>query len=426
MKIAFCLYEMPHLGGIVGHNEHLTHGLKALGHEVSIFRMQWSRTVAPRGYNDMSGYVVGAFGIKVHMARRWVFPKANWIAYKGGSNVAAAVRRLRRFDVVVWIMPVPTKNKNNRGNLDWLQLMRRVDVPQFAFSHDGNLLKTYPHIAEVVDHLDGLICVHPSSYNAASAIPIPRVMILNPQPPRDREPTPWEQREPGWIAPQTFKGWKHVPELVEAAGYMDPSTRKHVSGEGLDYNYLTSDGKCKYYHGDDSRWPGQKVWDVAVANGMTYRPWVTDVERDEILQEITCLVDPSWSRAYSAQGGHFNRTAVDAVRSGAIPVARPMGMGSELFKPMESYYPVPDGVGPREYAETVDQVCRLTSSEARPILAGGEALLHLFDRDRIAEQFIGFITAGAGGYYGKVECPDRVDPKVKEASDRLMADFFGA
>lgn len=433
MKVAFCVYDINNLGGIPGHAEHLALGMQELGHETDLYQLLWRPVARSQHLRNKSGYIVGAFGIPVHMAKGWEFPASRRLAYKGRHASASSARVLSRYDLVIWEIPVPTKQRDNFGNTDWVQVYRDCEATQVAVVHDGNMTKAYPHICEVADYLAGVVCVHPCAYNSASGLDIPRVMILNPQPPRSEPPVPWKLRNRGWLACQTFKGWKHVHELIEAVPFMN-NLECHVAGGGIEHNYLTSKTKCKpsYHHGPDTPWPGRPFWEVAEENGMTYHGWITPSQRDSWLQKLTCLVDPSWSRNYSKIGDHFNRTTVEAIRSGAIPIARPLGISTnlagvgELFKPMEHYYPVPHDVDAPGYASCVTAACTMSDSEAAHMREAGEDLLQLFDRSRIATQYIGFTSAGDGGYYRRVVCPNERSEDLREGSNSVMENFFGA
>ncbi len=403
MKIAICLYPIMDLGGIVNHTEQLIGGFKDLGHSVDLLELSW-KNKHPKANNKAvdNTWEWGPSGIQHHQGKGWNFPARNRFGYKGRWRLGETKQKLEGYDLVIWSVPVPTKLAEHRGNNDWPKLYDLKHPKQIAVIHDGNCASACPHILHIAGHLTGLACVHPCAYNGADIFPVKRQMILNPQD-LSCSYCSWDDKATGFISLQTFKAWKHVHELIEAIAYMPKRKDQEfrwIVGEGIEYRYMVSEEKCKpqYYHygrdlqeGDQEYWfSGMKFWDAAIENGMQ-RPdkgWWSAKVATAMLKQTRALIDPSWSNKYSMKGGHPNRVVVDAIRCGAIPVARPLGMGAEIFQAGVHYVPIPTGAGPQEYADTVLAVSNMPLVLVKLYQEAGRDKLQLFERGKIASMYL--------------------------------------
>lgn len=397
MKILVALHPCMDLGGIINHTEQLIGGLKDLGHDVDLKEFVWKTRV--HGRNPDGNFVVGPSGIPHHQGKGWKFRSRDRVPYRGGA-LNAARQILKTYDIVIWTVPVPSKNKDNMGNHDWPALydLEICGVKQIAFIHDGNASSGSLHLTAVQEHLSGLACVHPCAYEGSAIFTPPRELIVNPQYEPVREVRRWEDKKPGFVNMQTFKAWKHVHELIEAIAYMPPRREgelREVAGKGIEYQYMTSEDKCKahYFHDRsgfafERSFGGLKFWTAAVENGMVHHDYWSSDEVDEWLSHARVLVDPSWSKKYAAVGAHFNRVVVDAMIRGAIPVARRMGMGTDFFKPGEHYVSIAEGATPQEYADVVLSVGDMTAAEAQRYREAALEILPIFDRKKVAQSVI--------------------------------------
>lgn len=416
MRILLAFYPIDDMGGMINHNEQLCAGLEELGHEVHT-RVFLPREDVPR--NGVAGGrgTTGHADLEFDQRRGYSWPRAACVPYYGRAN-RSAVELLESFDLVIWQVAVPTKRKENLGNMDWLKLYD-ARVKQVAVIHDGNFLASYPWLYYVRKKLSGLACVHHCAMNSARHISTPSALILNPQeigelP--DLSHSAWRDRRPGFLSVQTWKAWKRVPELLAALPYATDIV-KSVAGKGIDYYYLTSEDKCKY--------PG--VWDAAMRSGMQYLDVITNQERDNILQSVTCLVDPSWSKKYAAIGGHFNRVMIDAIKMGALPIVRPWGIGAdangaggELFVSGENCVSIPQNVGPAEYGALLTEYCHMEYGKYVHIMGQAVELLPRFERKLIAQQFINLAYGDLAVSYGFDS------PQVKLDASEAIINFFGA
>lgn len=422
MKILIALHSCMDLGGIINHTEQLIGGLKDLGHTVHLKQLVWA--IRANGQNRDGDFSLGPSGIPHHQGKGWNFPIQHRIPYRGAASLNSAKQILSGYDLIVWTVPVPPKNKDNEGNSDWPEL---YDLPssvrQIAFVHDGNARNGAPHMMMIQDKLSGLAAVHACALNGSDFLTVPRSLILNPQQMPIRGVAAWTERAPGFVNMQTFKAWKHAHELIQAIAYMpkkDEGEYREVAGKGIEYQYLTSEDKCKdeYFHAD-----GRKFWDAALENGMVHHDyWNTD-EVEQWLQTARVLVDPSWSKKYAAVGGHWNRVVVDAMIHGAIPVATRMGMGSELFKAGENYVPIPEGGNdPQLYADIILETGNMNETSARRYREANLELLPFFDRRNVAQKLLNLAFGALDGTEIRV---GKTDPEIKKKFEDLMFNHYG-
>jgi len=437
MKIAIVLYGINNMGGIINHTEELIAGFKELGHETVLFEAIWKDKVRDQK-RDTSTFSIGHSGLFVDQGRGWCFPAVNRLPYKGVEAVERSKAVLSGFDLIIWQIPVPTMQEHQRGNSDWLGLYD-VPVKQIAVIHDGNLENSYPWLASVADNMIGLACVHPCAYATAENIPLPRAMIFNPQPALDEQAfaLPYEKRNKGFVNCQIFKGWKHVDDLVKAIAYMpakESDEFRFIAGGGLEQAYMTSPNKCKdrykYLEDPTSPWYGRKIWDVAVENGMEFLGYIDNQTRDSLLSMSRLLIDPSWSNRYSKKGDHFNRVVVDAIRMGAIPVARPLGISDNLegngvvFKAGVNYLSIPHSADtPKKYADYIVEYSNMPSHKAEEIRNNCRETFNLFDRKVIAQQFIDLSNGNPTGYYNDLKI-GKLSEKICAGAEKAFAEFW--
>ena len=439
MKILITMYNINNPGGIINHNENLIAGLQQIGHEVDFVELVWRTSVKGKKTTDQNEYMTGASGIPVHQGKGWLFPQSKRYPYKGDWNITRWQRFANEFDLIIWQIPVPTKQRDNTGNMDWVHLYELdSSVKQLAIIHDGNMQKSYPWISHISQHLTGLACVHPCAYHGAAVLDVPRALILNPQDISTASPSiDWEQRRKGFISLQTFKGWKHVDDLVRSIPHMDINTKKILAGGGIEYNYMTSKEKCKpnYFITPENdadihpNYYGEKIWDAALDHQMDWLGYISETTAQKYMQKLRCIIDPSWSVAYAKIGDHFNRVVVDGIIQGLIPIARDLGISTntdgegEVFKPNENYMMVPHDAKPKEFAEIVESTLNLPEDIAAEVHFNNYKLLQHFDRERVAYEYIDLATNLPAGWYQKLETGTLTE-SVKQKTDTIISTFF--
>lgn len=427
MKIIVVLHSVMDLGGIINHTEQLIGGLKDLGHTVHF--KQLVNGAATHDQRREGDFLIGPSGIPHHQGKGWNFSRNDRMSYKGSAMAASVRQVLSGYDLVIWTIPVPSKNKDNVGNSYWTEM---YDLPkkvkQVAFIHDGNAMKGIPHILAIQEHLTAVACVHECALKGSSFLTVPRAMVLNPQENPVRDVVSWNDKRPGFVSMQTFKAWKHVHELVAAIAYMSSKREgelREIAGKGIEYQYMTSEDKCKpeYFHPAESRFGERKIWEVALENGMTHHDYWNSVKVELMLQQARVLVDPSWSNSYSKNGGHWNRVVVDAMIQGCIPVATKLGMGDSLFKDFVHYEPVsPGGEDPEFYAEIIQETSNMSAQKAARYREAALEILPLFDRKVVAQRLLDLVNGDLNGSeirYGEE------NPRVRASAEDICFNHFG-
>jgi hypothetical protein len=387
MKFLMTLFQIQDYGGIINHAEYLTKGLKELGHEVDFCMLVPKSAVsnrAPiRGRDGDYKSLEGGTGYKFHQARGWKgVPKIPYVSKQARD---AFKDRCSKYDAVLWHIPVPTLNKDNTEITAWLDLYDHSSK-NIAIIHDGNLPKLYPHLISVSEYFHAAVCVHESAYNSAEYLDIPRKLILNPFKIHGDLGLGFDKRS-GALAIQIFKAWKRVDTLVRAVPFIQEPVV--VGGAGIEYRYMTSKDKCKPKYFDAQ---GNRIWAIALNTGMSYHGVVPNEEVLRLLGETKLQIDPSFSKKYSGYGAHFNRTTVEAMIKGAVPMATDLGMkNSQIFKSGQNYIEIPHTATPEEFGDIVNE--GLTNKEQwETIQHNNLGLLNKFDMRNVAQEYVDIVT----------------------------------
>ncbi len=438
MKVLITFYDVNNPGGMINNQEGLYAGLRRLGHDVDVVRLEW-KTSCSRGSATRDTRIMGRQGMMYDQELGWIWPVEKRFAYKGRKNLKKWKQFASRFDLIIWQIPVPTKQKNNFGNLDWLDLYD-VPVKQIAYVHDGNFKKMYPWLCAVRKHLIGIAGTHPCAYHSTALMGLPRALVFSAQVNIKRRwsDNPYGKRSPGFLSLQTFKAWKRVPELVRAVPHMSSRVEKKLlAGGGLHYHYMTSKDKLKEeYKIDRRRDPdisedcaGERIWDVAMYCGMEYLGYIHNKRRDRILSSVRLIVDPSWSHSYSKQGDHINRAVIDGLICGCVPVARNLGVATnpegngEFFLANKNYVMVPWNATPREFGEIVSEAANMPRSKYEDMLAAGRELVSHWDYRVVAQGFIDLANERPAGFY-KSRGKEKYNPVLEEICQYELDHFF--
>ncbi len=397
MKFLMTLFQIQDYGGIINHAEYLALGMKELGHTVD-FRVLVprdkivQRTSVPK---DIHEYSTLGTGYKFHQARGWYgIPKVPYLS-KYHRNIFK--EKCSEYDAVLWHIPVPTMSKDNKDVYQWLDLYDN-GTKNIAIIHDGNLPELYPHLLKVADQFHACACVHESAFISGDILPIPRKLILNPfQMKSYPDYLPFHRRN-GFAAIQVFKAWKRVDTLIRAIPYMSTTESKMVGGEGIEYRYMTSKDKCKpkYFNSE-----GERIWDIALQCGMEHLGTVRNEVVLEHLRKVKLQIDPSYSKKYSSFGAHFNRTTVEAMIQGAVPMATDWGMkNSKIFTAGQNYIEIPAECPPSLFADIIDD--GLTNQRQwEEIVENNYELCKLFDMKNVAQDYVSLVKSETEVQIGK-------------------------
>jgi glycosyltransferase involved in cell wall biosynthesis len=281
------------------------------------------------------------------------------------------------YDLIIWVVPVPSKKKLFPGWEDLYNLKKS----QVMVIHDGNLNKLYPHAYDVMPMIRAVVGVHDCAYNsikentawATRLIPNPQIIT------RMRDVN-FKNRDDSVFSAQTFKRWKRVDDLVRAVP--DIRGRVRLAGGGIEYHYMTGEKQKPEYEG---------IWKRAIDSGMNYLGYVTSGTMDDLLAKSKLLVDPSWSKNYAQYGSHFNRTFVDGIINGCLPAGRDLLMDGNSFFPNEDYVTIPYNATPQEFAEKVNEALALTDRQyTKKVRALQEQVRLHFDSVLVAKQYLDF------------------------------------
>ena len=387
MKFLMTLFQIQDYGGIINHAEYLTKGLKELGHEVDFCMLvpkgAVSNRLPMRGRQDGYKSLEGGTGYKFHQARGWKgVPKIPYVSKQARESFK---ERCSKYDAVLWHIPVPTLNKDNTEITAWLDLYDHGSK-NIAIIHDGNLPKLYPHLISVSKYFHAAVCVHESAYNSAKYLDIPRKLILNPFKIHGDFGLDFDKRS-GALAIQIFKAWKRVDTLVRAVPFIQEPVV--VGGAGIEYRYMTSKDKCKPKYFDAQ---GNRIWAIALNTGMSYHGVVPNEEVLRLLGETKLQIDPSFSKKYSGYGAHFNRTTVEAMIKGAVPMATDLGMkDSQIFKSGRNYIEIPHTATPEEFGDIVNE--SLTNKQQWETMRHNNlGVLNKFDMRNVAQEYADIVT----------------------------------
>ena len=437
MKIALVIHPIQDYGGIINHLETLALGLKNLGHKVNFHSLHYQNSFKQitededllRGTN--SHWHKGVF-CAISQQSGWnAIPHKHKLLYKNRSDRIRTKKVLSKYDLIIWEIPVPTKSKANQGNYIWTKLYNFTN--NIAVIHDGNFLST-PWIYEIKSKLLGLACVHDAAYNSAQNIDIPRSLILNPQILNDVDCKYfYNKKRKGFLSLQVFKGLKHVDDLIRSIPYMSNELIKIIAGGGIEQRYMVSKDKIKPKYicnkNNDPDVPdsyvGQPIWERATWSGMSYLGFVTPSLRDEILFNLRTFVDSSWTKKYDDFGGHFNRTTIEAMMFGTIPLMTDFGVTSDsIISPDKNYIVIPHKSTPKEYAKIVESASNLSRLKSSRIIENNFNILHNFNYIDVARDFIKLYKGKKCGYYNNIKTGE-YNEDMKSKSDKLMKEFFG-
>lgn len=411
MNILITFFPIDDMGGIINHHEQLCAGLKELGHTVTTNLLVWRDKVPKTMAGGRGSRSLNGSGLEFDQRRGFSWTCGDMVPYKGDNNIYRWKEYASKFDLIIWQVAVPTKRKENRGNMDWVRL---YDVPtkQIAVIHDGNFLDSYPWLHVVGSYLTGLACVHTCAYNSARQIHVPSALIVNPfkigrAPDISREA--YFRRARGFLSVQTWKAWKRVPDILRAIPYMGIQN-KMLAGKGIDYYYLTSKDKCKY--------PG--VWQKALEHGMDYLGVIDNEVRDQLLGQVVLSLDASWSKKYGAIGAHFNRVQVEALLNGAVPVVRDLAIGyrpDDVFRDNYNCLSIPWDASPGEFGHLITSYANLPWGQYAQIMENGWNTVQMFDRKEVASKFL-ILAMGAFSQRGELSSEVRLN------GYRAVQEFF--
>ena len=410
MKILTVVHDFNNFGGIISHAEQLIAGFKDLGHETDFVYLRTTKSGGVIAGGIDEGYDLGVgTGRPVHQGKGW---RGEYLSIINDGDIQKFIDKANEFDIVVWQSIFGFKCQETENKTSWLRMITDITPKQIVIVHDGNLRKNYPWIHHFKDKITALACVHPSAFKQAAVMEMPRALIVNPQHIQIKvSPKKFSERKDTVFSLQTFKRWKRVDDLVAAVPYI--KSEVIIAGDGIERAYMASKDKCKpEYFCTLDRDPnakedliGKRIWENAENSGMKYIGFVSEQKRDEILGDVKFLLDPSWSKTY---GEHFNRVIVDAMKQGVVPIARNLGVsdneqGNGFFKPNVNYLMIPWNATPKEFGDLINKWTNMSEKDYNAIVQNNNKILKVFDRKRIAQEYVDLAIGKLSTTVGKYE-----------------------
>ena len=115
---------------------------------------------------------------------------------------------------------------------------------------------------------------------------------------------------------------------------------------------------------------------------------------------------------------------------GLIPIARNLGISTnlegegEVFTPNKNYVMVPFDAKPKEFGEIVENTINLSSYQATEYYENNLELLPLFERKKIAQEYIDLGNGLCTGFYDNLVTGKTTD-KVLADAEKVVTQFFG-
>ena len=357
MKILIPIYEIQDYGGIVAHTEWLIKGLTEHGHE--------SQLVILRN-NDQEPYIrkaqgpVGSYpsatGGSVHLLAGWYGVPV--MSYGTLQRAYQFLEYAKDFDYIIWDLPVPYN-----GEGFWRPLYES-NVPQVAVVHDAHYPKTYkPQLDSVAQHLLFVAPVNESAYGSLESYPGVRRMICNGHPLVFTDfQKKWEHRPKKVVCAHVWKAWKHM-DVAVAASIFTVEAHVVLGGDGIEGRYMRSKDKCK------PKYKG--LWEAFQNTTHEYKGILTAAQLMEEYLDARVMMDLSYNARFNSYGSHFNRSMVEGINYGCIPlVAYENVKDSAIWKPGVNCMAMPV-IEPEAVASYMDCMVNWNSDDAEAMLAEG-------------------------------------------------------
>jgi len=446
MKILFLLFPIHQYDGILHHTNHLAEGLIELGHTVDLKVLSYSsgeqfiRSIPGKNTQlAKNTFFVKSLDKWCHLKYGWIFDKPNDILkYNTDYNFAKTLDTINSYDLVYYLMPYASIQKSNRGNIKWLKLIEQTTVRKISTIHDGSAYKTNTQFAFTSELFDGIACVHQYAYEMSKNYFNGNfALIVNPFKIETNldsilASSPYENRLKGVFTWGFFKGWKRFDQFVRAVPFMK-FEHKLIAGFGVEYAYMTSQDKIDpaYIYSDSQieKWnlpesyKGRRIWDVAIENNMKYLGLLNPSDRDAQIQKMLFCMDCSYKTDVKYE--YFNRTVVETILNGSLPIVRSHYPNAILYNKNVTYS-VPNGDNPIEFANYLNEIVNsITKSTFYERVANNYSLLKIFDYRTVAQQYID-LAFNYDSTQFLMKSKGSLSPKIKKDAMRSIGFFDGS
>lgn len=377
MNILIAIFEIQDYGGIVGHAEDLASGLINNGHNVDFVLLRNRPFDNVRKWDAPKNSNPSVLANEVNNLSGWY--GCNVRGYYGKQSLKSWQSFASHFDLIIYEIPVPKLD-----NPDWKEVFN-TGVKQISVIHDAHYQTMYPHLREVSSKLTGIAAVHPAAYYNMTDVDCPVAMIGNPIKLADWDTLPsWSERKNQIVCAHVWKAWKNMHQVVAAA----PLVKHNIvlGGDGIEGRYMRSIDKCK------PKYKG--IWDDFLKSGHKYEGLISHLKLMDFYKQSKVMVDMSYSKKFVKYGSHFNRSVLESLNYGCVPLCTVENMREKpsdppLFVKGEHYIGIKHDCSSVELASTMSAICEMDKFEAQSMVSSGRQILaKWFDRDIVARQYI--------------------------------------
>lgn len=389
MNILIAIFEIQDYGGIVGHAEDLTAGLRANGHTVDFVLLRNSEIDSQRKWDAPKNSNPSLLANGVNNLSGWY--GCDVLGYAGKNGVKKWRQKAEQYDLVIYEIPVPKLD-----HPEWTSMFS-VETRQLSVIHDAHYQTMYHHLQEVTHALSGVVAVHPAAYHNMTDVDCPVALIGNPIELADWEKVPsYQDKGKQIICAHIWKAWKNMDRVVAAAPHITRA-RLIMGGDGIEGRYMRSIEKCK------PKYAG--MWDAFKQSPHHYKGLISHDELMTLYDWSRVMVDMSYSKKFVKYGSHFNRSVMEALNHGCIPVCTEANMREketdpQIFVPGEHYLTVPHTITPKDLARELEAASEFgRDMHDAMVNAGRKLLTKHFDRNVVAKQFVDFALGNNTGIF---------------------------
>jgi hypothetical protein len=448
-KIAYVVHAGDTNGGFPQHSEIIIKTLKELGNIVDFYYLQYRSSPSKRieekieilnstnGVGNKDGKTI--LFDKGEGTGLWFEPESGWVhngfCYKEKEQKIQFRNKMEEYDGVFWHTPFWFKQNSTLKDTDWPIMLDAKNPVQVGMVHDANLRSNCAWIHFIEEKFDYILTVHPASYNSASVLRTPRVMIFNPQDLSmiDRNRSGYDSfNDPTLFILQNWKSSKRGADFIRAIPYLNDSIKSYIGGGGIEWRYMNSEEKCKsiYYSSELSDPNRSDLWNKRIIDnakthpGFEYLGWITEKTRDEILSRTSFFIDPAWYKINYTLGAHFSRTLIEAMKFGVVPIARGLGLSNndegkgDVFNSGINYINVPSNSSPEEFANIIEDSLKMSENEYNKIVNNNYEILKNFDRFNVAKEYLKLLDGEPCGWYNKFEVGNPTYDFIQKANSQ--------
>lgn len=461
LKIRICTFDIAKYGGIVQNVESRIKAFKDLGHDVDIIFLTYAKTIAQSQYekklaslesgefqktkNDKSqygGYTKSPItGYWRNSYYGWLLPPVtNRIPVFHEDALEMWNDAVKDVDLIFWSF-MPTKTKEAKGFNFWPKFF---DLPssikQIMAVHDGyfDIRSSWVrYLSKKITYLD---CVHVSAYNSVQNIKIPRYLNFASRYIPDTLPFKHIHDRPvDFFAAHVFKSMKKMEELLALTPHLEKDSSVWIGGSGIELYYMMveedmkpkytvskkTDPDCKKKH------IGMSLWKRAEEYGMQHFGFMSNEDVYFTLQNSKFAIDPSFSKHYAQYSNtHLNGFTIEAIINGSYPVLRDtrglipplVEIDDIIHEELRAIY-VPWNATPKEFANILNKAKKMSKKKyLKDIKHNFKLAKRLFDPLNNMQSVIDITFSKKKLKSLKV---GENSSKVKEASKKVMTEFFG-